>query len=1183
MMLSTKREDRFPINGTTTKLTLFIKNLIQTIDAKIINKPESIGAEQWEQYKQAGLKDVTDRIAFHKCVLGSDPPSGEPLQTSLKKIIKEMMKKVPHIEQCYHFQNIDNSSRSAGLCATKKIVAEPAEGTVSTPPGSAKVTQQPRAWQQQVTPVKPSEKETGTNREWDIVTDGNRMTTRQSQKEVDGRTNINIYEHLTDNEDSETGLDSDDSTTISEVYNQFDDEKANKKLAAKLEKLTKLEILSTTEYQTIEKVIKKGETNTLDLDVLCKWIMQKNVDILQVCDQLDNKVDKCNKSITTTVKQDHKDLMRASKTAMTTFTNHVHEETLESANKTEKLRIEMEQLEQKTVKSLNAHNKSMEKVKSEMQKAENEGVMTINRTANNKIQDVKSNILKAQELIDKLNGTKSITQDRKKEINNMMTVLSNRLEGLSDKFDETITIISDQEKMRVLEWMAKRTAFMKSNTNDDVIQKMIKLQKEMEESLDAVKEERKLINEERELMEGDRNAFYQWWDSLKRNEVPNSETRRFNFNNTNQPSTNDTQAPQDHQHQENQNQEEYHRDEQGNKLDLQIKTEEPDLVYTFKHVDTHDEQPARSLMHGKVDHTLPQPNQQILRMEHYTCDNFPDHIQPPLKHDTPITYSNNIFKCQGTINYKDNIPTYITDCWYYDIRTTHNVRLTNCAGKFISVNEEDVPSKIYGATSQKVTNPVHNPYAKKAPQQVRNPYRKSTPAHSSNHRQQQPWLNTSKPMGPHEFIYPLGSAPVSVRHHELIKYGNKLNLTIPSKDEFRQFYEDFRNQLKTYNIFIVDYDKVQINQSLAEITPENCENYNVAIKEMSRAIFQFFSFNKDTIFATYTTPIHSLDTYRPSGNGLQFLMNTMKRIHPRLKRHVIELDNGIVSMPCYDEFLTIHKFINALIVYRQDELQNGRRYTDKELLTHIVTTLDERFETAINLIKKELRIAFSNPEHPLPIPSYLKIDSELAIRIIDMLDPDEKIRDLTNSNPRPRRSGATINRMDNRKPNDNQTKRPSDRNNRYQTQNNRRNNNDKWADELKWEIIEGAVCPGCKRSNHNVYKTGCPAFAQFAICQEFYEKCPPKELEKVKSKFTEYQKERRLQMRERKRSGRATIKKFEAKGKYDLEDIAEVKMAFFESYKDDFKEEQYLETNPFDDTTDDETQHEQLETEEIEV
>lgn len=37
----------------------------------------------------------------------------------------------------------------------------------------------------------------------------------------------------------------------------------------------------------------------------------------------------------------------------------------------------------------------------------------------------------------------SATQERKKEINNIMTILSNWLEGLSDKFDKTISIISD--------------------------------------------------------------------------------------------------------------------------------------------------------------------------------------------------------------------------------------------------------------------------------------------------------------------------------------------------------------------------------------------------------------------------------------------------------------------------------------------------------------------------------------------------------------------------------------------------------------------------------------------------------------------------------------------------------------------------------------------------------------------
>jgi hypothetical protein len=63
-----------------------------------------------------------------------------------------------------------------------------------------------------------------------------------------------------------------------------------------------------------------------------------------------------------------------------------------------------------------------------------------------------------------------------------MTTLSNRLEGLNDKFDENITAISDKEQMRVLQWMEKRMNFMKDNTNDDVIQKMMKMQSKLEES-----------------------------------------------------------------------------------------------------------------------------------------------------------------------------------------------------------------------------------------------------------------------------------------------------------------------------------------------------------------------------------------------------------------------------------------------------------------------------------------------------------------------------------------------------------------------------------------------------------------------------------------------------------------------------------------------------------------------------
>ena len=117
MMLSTKQEDRFLINGTAKKLTLYIKNLIETIDAKIVNTTESKEAEAWKNYKQAGLAEVKDRIGLHKCVMGTDPPSREPLETSLKKIMKELVKHVPCVEDYFHFQNIDNPNRNASLIA----------------------------------------------------------------------------------------------------------------------------------------------------------------------------------------------------------------------------------------------------------------------------------------------------------------------------------------------------------------------------------------------------------------------------------------------------------------------------------------------------------------------------------------------------------------------------------------------------------------------------------------------------------------------------------------------------------------------------------------------------------------------------------------------------------------------------------------------------------------------------------------------------------------------------------------------------------------------------------------------------------------------------------------------------------------------------------------------------------
>lgn len=62
-----------------------------------------------------------------------------------------------------------------------------------------------------------------------------------------------------------------------------------------------------------------------------------------------------------------------------------------------------------------------------------------------------------------------------------------------------------------------------------------------------------------------------------------------------------------------------------------------------------------------------------------------------------------------------------------------------------------------------------------------------------------------------------------------------------------------------------------------------------------------------------------------------------------------------------------------------------------------------------------------------------------------------------------------------------------------------------------------------------------------------------------------------------------TIKKFESRGNYDPEDMAMVEQTFFETYKEDFKEEQYLEVNPFDQSDDDTVVEHEESIEEVEV
>lgn len=77
------------------------------------------------------------------------------------------------------------------------------------------------------------------------------------------------------------------------------------------------------------------------------------------------------------------------------------------------------------------------------------------------------------------------------------------------------------------------------------------------------------------------------------------------------------------------------------------------------------------MMNGMVDQSTPQPNQPNIRIDYFTKEEFPLTVELPLEAGIAIKYKHNIFNCQATINYDDNLPTCITDKWYYDICTVN--------------------------------------------------------------------------------------------------------------------------------------------------------------------------------------------------------------------------------------------------------------------------------------------------------------------------------------------------------------------------------------------------------------------------------------------------------------------------------------------------------------------------------
>lgn len=554
-----------------------------------------------------------------------------------------------------------------------------------------------------------------------------------------------------------------------------------------------------------------------------------------------------------------------------------------------------------------------------------------------------------------------------------------------------------------------------------------------------------------------------------------------------------------------------------------------------------------------------------IRSEHVSKLHSNNPPMPQYQTDTAVRYQKGLCDVYGYIM---DHKYYANDKWYYELHTMNGATIQNVCEEHLKRHEDNIPQSPNHSDDNmfcKPTNQKYHPHHSNSPfaqTSVKQENMSDSTEHEMRHHNQSPWT----PSGPHnrqlannEFRYPHGSFPLSVNQTQLIKHAEKWIFEIRTHLDLRGFYDDITNQFRQYHIYLRSYEDIVKDQGIELITPATCQNYETARKQMSQAIMSFFQTYGKTIFNEYTAPLDYITAFKANSDGLGFLKRIMKKRHPKLK-DVIDMKTP--SAPIFQHYQNIHLFIQAYIEWLHDEqLRGGRTYNDKEQLDYVLTNLDERFSIAVGKIEENLIKLYADPFDPQPIPLHLQVTYELGMYISDLI-PDDKKEDLTNAVPKLFAVSTRPNKKNDKSPKE----RYNNRNTRYrQTSGEQEQSNDQDVnvDDLQWRIIPGATCPACKKNNHNVYKTGCPALGLFAHCQEFYDSQPKKLIEKVKGAYNKYQRELGKKMLERRNKDRRTLRTVAAT--YGENELGALKVAMFDDYKDDFKEEQYAEENPFDD------------------
>ena len=537
--------------------------------------------------------------------------------------------------------------------------------------------------------------------------------------------------------------------------------------------------------------------------------------------------------------------------------------------------------------------------------------------------------------------------------------------------------------------------------------------------------------------------------------------------------------------------------------------------------------------------------------------------QPPYAPDTAVKYTKDLYKIYGYIM-NTCPPIFENGKWYFEIFSMNGTTLNHCCEDHIEKLEDKIPTTIPdpipSTTIPQITK-THAPAPAPAPA----PSHFDTPITSTPIKQEpieynhhhKPWQNnntTNRRLAENEFEYPIGSIATTVNGQQLLKHAEKWKFALSSALDLRGFYDQLQILLRNYKIYLRDYNDINAMDGLQAITEDTCKNYSSACSQMSQALIMYFQTFGEEIFIDYKEPLDYIAAFRATSDGLGFLKRVMKKRHPHLKDII---NRKTPKAPEFNHYQSIHLFIQAYIEWIHDEnLRGGRTYDHKEKLDHILNNLDSRFKIATTKIEEKLDTIYADPHDPKDFPTYLQLTSKLGMYITDLI-PDEKKEDLTNNVPKIH--AVTRYQQRQQQPYNNKHKKGS-----YE----------KGAPsmpppstsdpmQLNWKVIPGAVCPACKKNNHNVYQTGCPSLGLFSACKEFYDKTPQSTLQPILNAYKQYQRELGKRLKERRNNDRRTLRT--VAHAYGEDDVATLKKALFDSYKQDHLDEQYITDNPYED------------------